>query len=73
MQSLKMNSFEEIKGIAVAIKNIKDSQNHIGIIYRNFEKNKIELLHLAFHRDLRNETPSLSLDCSKVTLKSFVT
>lgn len=38
---------------AIAIKNVYEEQNHIGIFFRDPEKNEIKFIHLAWHCDLR--------------------
>lgn len=45
---------QEIEDFAIAVRSINSEQNHIGIIYRTANKS-LNILHLAFHCDLRNE------------------
>lgn len=48
-------SFDEIRHVGVAIAAINAEQRHIGLLHRDAESNDVLMLHLAFHRDLRNE------------------
>jgi len=50
-------SFKDISHVAIAIKGINDRQRHIGLLHRGGEDRNVNLLHFAWHKDLRNESP----------------
>lgn len=42
---------------AIAIKAVNQRQRHIGVLHREDDSPDVNLLHLAWHHDLRNHTP----------------
>lgn len=56
MYSQSEQPLENVEFAAVAIKSVP-SGRHVGVLHRNTDSGEVELLHLAWHRDLRNETP----------------
>jgi hypothetical protein len=48
-----VDSFAALEHVGVAIKSFSPRQKHVGLIYR--VDNDLNLLHLAWHIDLRNE------------------
>ena len=49
--------FSEVESIAIAIKAATSSQRHVGILFRGVESETVHLLHFAWDRDLRCQTP----------------
>lgn len=61
-----VTSYDEVENIGVAIKNVGDDQQHIGIIYKIGNTAPAIMLDLQWHHLLRQRTPSNSyawLDC----------
>ncbi len=54
----KEKSIDEIDYVAVAICAVNNIQHHVGILHKLGDNSSVELLHLAWHRDLRNGPPS---------------
>lgn len=54
----KQRSFEDIRHLAIALKAISPNQRHIGILHQSLEAKQVLMLHLAWHHDLRNDSPS---------------
>lgn len=51
-------SITDVQYAAVAIQAVDADQRHIGVVHR--EGGQVNLLHLAWHHDLRNHPPGLS-------------
>jgi len=47
-----------VSEVGLAIKQIDETQRHIGLLYKDSARGGIVLLHLAFHLDLRLGTPT---------------
>lgn len=52
----RVRPFDEIVGVAVAIRSIDASQRHVGVAFKDGDG--VKLLHLAWHCSLRCEPPS---------------
>lgn len=50
--------FAEITHAAIAIQSAGENQRHTGILYTDPESSEVKLLHLAWHFDLRLQSPS---------------
>jgi hypothetical protein len=48
----------QIRGVGLAIRETSPHQRHIGILYLDSASKEILFLHLAWHFDLRHETPN---------------
>jgi hypothetical protein len=49
--------FSQIRGAAIAIREVDRRQRHTGILYRDSGSGEVFLLHLAWHFDLRHDAP----------------
>jgi hypothetical protein len=49
--------FDSIRAVAVAIAAVDREQRHVGILHRDRSLGEVQLLHLAWHYDLRNSRP----------------
>lgn len=61
---------EEIDFVGVAIANVVDKQLHVGILHKQAHSNEVNMLHLAWHMDLRNEAPKPKYRWVKPTFPS---
>ncbi len=63
------SSIKDIDGVYVAISRPKKhlNQQHIGLLYLDMSEN-VQLLHLAWHHDLRKEPPSDKYLSQKISL-----
>lgn len=51
-------TIEDVSHAAIAIQSVNSTQRHVGILHR--QEDKVLLLHLAWHHDLRNHLPGKS-------------
>ncbi|NOX09766.1 MAG: hypothetical protein GXP22_09840 [Gammaproteobacteria bacterium] len=54
----KDNSFDNIEHIGIAITDVSEAQNHIGILYKISEEQSVQILHLGWNRLLLNQIAS---------------
>lgn len=45
-----------VRFVAVAVAQVDAAQNHVGVLHRT-EAGMVEMLHLAWHKELRNQSP----------------
>jgi hypothetical protein len=57
VHSVQQNPFDQVRPAGIAIRDLDSQQRHMGILHRDLGAKEVRLLHLAWHLDLRNETP----------------
>jgi len=57
VHSVDEKPFEGVQHAAVAIRGSVGGQRHLGILHRDIDSNSVLMLHLAWHHQLRNESP----------------
>lgn len=62
--------FDEVDGVAVAIRRIDANQLHCGLLYKS-DDDETRLLHLAFHHRLLDEKPNEKYRWADVGLDPF--
>jgi hypothetical protein len=57
LYTAEQRPFDQIRGVAIAIREVDPNQRHIGLLYRDSVAKVILFLHLGWHFDLRHEPP----------------
>lgn len=57
LNSQESRPVTEIEHAAIAVRIFSEGGRHIGVLYRDGSNADVILLHLAWHHDLRNESP----------------
>ena len=58
--TLYERALSSIAHAAVAIRTVDPGQRHVGVLHRDVGSDEVLLLHLAWHHDLRNQSPGKS-------------